>query len=213
MRYLTYDVPVWDSRFSQITPCPVCSKDLQSEWLRRMCGLNEEDQQKWLANTKRTADNAAAFDGAKAVIAEPAWFYTLHGPHGTGKSHLLAMIVNECRTRGWISLYTTTAEVMDHLRAAYAPGAPYAIDEMWERLTTARVLMLDEFDRWNPTPWAQEKFFELVDIRYRNGAHCLTGFATNAGLDTVAEYVHSRMEDRRCQIHQVSGPDLRRVRK
>jgi DNA replication protein DnaC len=210
---LVFDVEYWDPRFSQTTPCPVCSKGRQQAWLREVCGLTEELAALTRQTVTRLPGNAAAYDEALALIENPAWFYTLHGGYGVGKTWLLAMIVNECRQRGWISIYTTTAEVMDHLRAAYAPDAQVAIDDRWERLITARVLILDEIDKFNPTPWALEKFFELCNLRYRDGAHCLTGFATNAPIGSIDGSLLSRMRDQRCQIHEVTGIDLRRIRK
>lgn len=211
--WLAYDVELSDPRFSQIVPCPRCNQPAQQKRLQSICGLNDEDLQKTLATTNRTPDNAKAFDGAKAVIEKPSWFYTLHGKNGRGKTHLLAMIVNECRMRGWPSIYTVTAEVMDYLRETYAPGAPASTDARWEQLVTAKVLVLDEIDKFNPTQWAVEKFFELTNLRYRNGATCLTAFALNAEIESVDESLRSRMEDRRCRIYEVTGPDLRRIRK
>jgi len=213
MLWLAYDVEYWDPRFAQTTPCPICSKGEQQTWLREVCGLTDEMLAITRKTANRTPDNAAAYDGAIGLIDNPMFFDTLHGSYGVGKTWLLAMIVNECRLRGWISIYTTAAEVMDHLRAAYAPGAPVAIDDRWERLVSARVLVLDEIDKFNPTPWALEKFFELCNLRYRDGEHCLTGFATNAPIGSIDGSLLSRMRDQRCQIHEVTGPDLRRIRK
>lgn len=164
------------------------------------------------ANTTRHSRNAAAYDDAQAVASSPEWFFTLTGQYGIGKTRLLSCIVNAGRASGWPSVYMTTAALLDHLRSAYAPESGIAFDALWERITSARILAIDELDRWNPTPWAKEKFFQLIDERYRRGAEQLTVFATNAGVDALPGYVVSRMFDRRCRVYELTGADVRRMR-
>lgn len=82
---------------------------------------------------------------------------------------------------------------------------------MADKVTTCTVLALDEFDRWSPTPWAQEKFFELIERRYRAGTQQLTCFATNAELADLPQYVTSRILDRRGQYFRLGGPDWRQL--
>jgi DNA replication protein DnaC len=211
MRFLAHDVEIGDPRFSKITPCPTCSGNLQQVYLQQLCGLSGAMLALRLVNTTRTADNAAALTAAERVIANPQYMLTLQGEPGVGKTHLLAVIVNEARHAGRTAVYTTTAELMDHLRSAYAPGSNVTFDGLLDKLTTCTVLCLDEFDRWSPTPWAQEKFFELVERRYRAGEQQLTCFATNAELADLPRYITSRLQDRRCQFVHLAGPDLRRL--
>jgi DNA replication protein DnaC len=128
-----------------------------------------------------------------------------------GKTRLLVCIVNAGRAAGLSSVYMTTAGLLSHLRATYAPDAPHGFDATWDRITRARILVLDELDRWNPTAWAQEKFFELIDHRYREGATVLTAFASNARLEELPGYLASRIADHRCLLFTIEGPDQRRV--
>ena len=102
---------------------------------------------------------------------------------------------------------------MASLRSAYAPTADVSYDARLETLREARVLALDEFDRWAPTPWAQEKFFQLMDYRYRNASNLLTVFAANAGLDVLPGYIASRMQDVTNYVFVLDGQDVRRVRR
>lgn len=211
MRYLAYDVRPGHALFGHTMPCPTCASDRQQQYLQELCGLTGEMLAWTRANTLRTTVNAAAYDAALALSAAPAWFYTLVGPTGVGKTRLLTMIVNEARQAGCTAVYTTTAELLDHLRAAYAPGAQVSSDGLLDKVTSCTVLALDECDRYNPTPWAEEKFFQLVERRYRAGDTRLTGFATNASLDALPQYVTSRLYDRRCRVFELGGPDLRRM--
>jgi DNA replication protein DnaC len=192
--------------------CSVCGPHRQAEYLRRIDGLTAEMRTWTFANTV-TARNPDAWQTAQAVAQSPEWFLTLSGPYGIGKTRMLTCIVNEARESRWPAVYLTTAQLLDHLRNAYAPNAEVSFDGMWERVSKARVLALDELDRWNPTPWAQEKFFQLIDARYRAGAEMLTVFATNSDIDNLPGYVQSRMMDRRCRIFKLAGTDMRQVRR
>lgn len=195
-----------------IERCSVCGPNRQSEYLRKMDGLTNE-MRGWTFGNTSPNRNSEAWQTARAVAQSPEWFLTLTGPYGVGKTRMLSCIVNEARESRWPAVYLTTAALLDHLRSAYSPGAEVSYDAMWERVTTARVLALDELDRWNPTPWAQEKFFQLIDARYRAGAEMLTVFATNNDIEGLPGYVQSRMMDRRCRIFKMSGGDVRQVRR
>lgn len=211
MRLLGYDVPPGHPLYAQLRPCPTCSQDLQQKYLRELCGL-VDDMLTWtLSNTARTPANAAAYDAATRLVETPERFLTLSGRPGVGKTRILASIVNEARKRGRTAVYTTTAELLDHLRAAYAPGANVSFDGLLSKVSDCTVLALDEFDRYNATPWAEEKFFQLIENRYRRGDQVLTCFATNAKLADLPHYVTSRMQDRRCAVFEILGPDMRKL--
>lgn len=193
----------------RVVRCPACGQQSQQQRLQRYSGLAPEMAAWTFANTVRTGLNQAAYDAAQELAARPRWFLTLEGDNGVGKTRLLAALVNAGLGHGWTSVYTTTADLLDHLRATFEPDAEAGFDSLWERLMQARILALDEFDRWNPTPWAEEKFFQLVDHRYRHGAELLTAFATNSPVDALAPYLASRLRDQRCRYFVLLGADKR----
>lgn len=201
-------VPIVGARVER---CSVCGEKKQAEFLERICMLDGEMLGWNLANTKRTQYNGAAYDAVQRLAQQPAWFLTLHGGNGRGKTRLLACLVNAGRVAQWTSVYLTTAELMDHLRSAYSPESHITFDGLWERIVSARILVLDEMDRFNATDWAQEKFFELIEQRYRRGGQCLTALATNLSVDALPSYVFSRVMDRRGAVHELTGPDWRRT--
>ena len=161
--WLQYDVPVGHPQFKDIVRCDVCGSGKQQSYLRDLCGLAGEQLAWTFANTKRDDANWQAFDAAQLLAGNPQRFLALLSPakYGVGKTRLLACIVNAARMAGHTAIYTTTADVLDYLRAAYAPNAEVSYDGRFDTLRKARVLALDEFDRWAPTAWAQEKFFQL----------------------------------------------------
>ena len=213
--WLQYDVPVGHPQFSSLVRCDVCGSGQQQNYLRDLCGLSS-DQLTWtFSNTDRTKVNELAFDAAQLLAGNPQRFLALLSPakFGTGKTRLLACIINAARTAGHTAIYTTTADVLDYLRSAYAPNAEVSYDGRFDTLRNARVLALDEFDRWAPTAWAQEKFFQLIDHRYRNADNLLTVFAANSDISILPGYIASRMHDVANYVFVMTGQDVRRVRR
>lgn len=202
------------SKYTDVMRCTVCGPGRQMEYLVRLDGLTPEMRQWTFDNSRPT--HKPIYDAAREVLDYPRWFFTVHGENGVGKTRLLSCIVNAGRAARWTSVYITTAALLDHLRTAYAPDSKVSFDGLWDKVVKAKILAIDEMDRWSPTAWAQEKFFQLIDERYRNGAERMTVFATNLNVgatDKIPEYVTSRMFDRRCQVHHMAGADIRRVRR
>lgn len=191
--------------------CPVCNRDGQQRYLERLSRLTAEMRTWGYGNTQDTDDNGAAYDYGKTLAERPRWFYTLWGAFGVGKTRLLACLVNAGRTNGWTSIYITMAELLDHLRAAFNPQTAEKVtfDALWEDLCKCRILAIDEADRFNPTPWAVEKFTELIESRYRNGPDRCTAFATNVDPATLNGYLYSRMMYRESRVFHITGGDWR----
>ena len=195
--------------------CDVCGSGQQQSYLRDLCGLAGEQLIWTFANSKRNEANGMAFDAAQLLAGNPQRFLALLSPakFGVGKTRLLACIINAARAAGHTAIYTTTADVLDYLRGAYAPNAEVSYDGRFDTLRNAHVLALDEFDRWAPTAWAQEKFFQLIDYRYRNAENMLTVFAANSDISILPGYIASRMHDINNYVFVLNGQDVRRVRR
>lgn len=208
MGWLAYDVPPGHPKFGSLVRCE-CQRTEQAAYLRSICGLAEEHMHWTFANSQPLPQSRTAF---AAAAANPNWFFTVSGPYGVGKTRLLACLVNAGRAAGRASVYTTAADMLDYLRAAFAPKAEIGYESRMDLLRTASILAIDELDRWSPTPWAEEKFFQIIEARYEDGANRLTAFATNADLNDLPGYIVSRMRDRRSQIHRITGADVRQIR-
>ena len=156
--------------------CDVCGTGMQAVYLRNLCGLSGDLLEWTFANTKRNQSNDTALDAAELLAGNPQRFLALLSPgkYGVGKTRLLACIVNGRGSGPHSAIYTTTADVLDYLRSAYAPTADVSYDTRLETLREARVLALDEFDRWATTA-GHEKFFQRME--YRNASNLLTVFA------------------------------------
>lgn len=217
--YLRDDVPPGHPNFGRLAPC-VCQLDSMSaahgEKLRR--GSNTET----LAG--KTFDNflpdgvspdaairatvRAAFERSRAFAEAPDKWLLLMGTYGCGKTHLAAAIANYCLDHGRSVLFLNTPDLLDRLRAGFAPGADDSYAERFEDIRTAPILVLDDLGTESPTPWAVEKLYQLLNYRYN--AQLPTVITTNRDLKDIEPRVASRLSDAQMvSALTIRAPDFR----
>ena len=124
-----------------------------------------------------------AYDTALSFAAHPRGWLLLTGGYGVGKTHLAAAIGNALMARGERALFVLVPDLLDHLRAAYAPNSIEPYDELFERLKNAPLLILDDLGAEAATPWAQEKLFMLLNHRYLH--RLATVITTNQPIEAL----------------------------
>jgi DNA replication protein DnaC len=128
-----------------------------------------------------------------ATFAEsPHGWLILHGESARGKTHLAAAIANYRQQLGEEALFVTAPDVLDHLRATYAPDSRVGYDEVFEVIRTAPLLVLDDLGAHSSTPWAEEKLYQLLNYRYN--ARLPTVITTDC-LEEQEPRLYSRMVD------------------
>jgi DNA replication protein DnaC len=147
----------------------------------RSAGAREQEQY------KRCVDDARAFADA------PDGWLLLSGASGCGKTHIAAAVVNRLLERGEPVLFVVVPDLLDHLRAAYQPGAEIGYDELFERVRNAPVLVLDDLGTQAPTPWAQEKLFQLINHRFN--MRLPTVVTTNLLPEQIDDRLRTRLTD------------------
>ena len=109
---------------------------------------------------------ATAVEAARRFADEPAGWLLLSGVSGCGKTHLAAAIANRAMERGTPALFLSVADLLDSLRASYGEDAEVPYDRLSEQLRTAPLAVLDDLDSYADTPWAREKFAQVVSHRF-----------------------------------------------
>ncbi len=171
--FVRLDREVGDPDFARVVPCECArrQKDVdQAARLQRYSNLGPLTAITFdsLATGEPTAAmrTARAFARREALeeTAPPNWLL-IWGGAGSAKTALAAAMANDRIARGEAALYFVTPDLLDHLRSAYGKDAELPFPQLFEKVRNAPFLILDDIDAANPTAWAEEKLFQLLNHR------------------------------------------------
>ncbi len=146
--------------------------------------------------TARQSDSLSrALNAADDFCANPARWLVLVGDVGVGKTHLAAAIKNERDEKRLPTVFMTVPDLLDYLRAAYAPSSEVTYDEGFDAIRNAPVLILDDYGAHSATPWAEEKLFQLLNHRFN--ARLPTVITTNIPFDKPDQLSPSHQQEQR----------------
>lgn len=159
-------------------------------------------------NADQATSLQQAFTFARNYAKDPEDWLLLAGGYGCGKTHLAAAIANERVSQGHPALFIVVPDLLDHLRATYAPDSSITYDERLGEIRNASLLILDDLGTQSATPWAQEKLYQIFNHRYN--ARLPTVITTTDNVDAIDERLKSRLLDRaRCTNLLIQAPSYR----
>jgi len=149
---------------------------------------------------------------------------TLTGSVGTGKTHVAVGLIKLACGLGIAARFLTMAELLGAIKATYdreragshrrreggAPGESDLLDE----LAGLSLLAVDDLGAENPTPWACDRIYSLVNRRYL--AQRATIVTTNLSLEELADRLGERTVSRlwgASLVIHLRGADYRERRK
>jgi DNA replication protein DnaC len=223
--YVRKDVPVGHPDFGQLVPCTCKAEEIEEQRVKALRTLSElkvlermtfesfAPQGHGLPPDKQ-ANLRWAYDEAQSFAEDPKGWLVLKGGYGCGKTHLAAAIANRCIEKGQPVLFITVPDLLDHLRAAFAPTNPteraVPFEARFDEIRTVSVLILDDLGTESTTPWAQEKLYQIFNHRYN--AQLPTVVTTNHELEDISLRLRSRLVDPDLtQIVSITAPDYRRA--
>ena len=202
--FLVYDVPVGHPDFGKAVACRCTQARLAAERTQSIQVLSNLGALSRLTFDDFHPDGVGlpqtlrfnlreAYERSLAFAQEPAGWLVLMGGYGCGKTHLAAAIANFRVALGHAVLFVIVPDLLDHLRAAYAPNSTTGLDERLDAIRDAPLLILDDLGAHNSTPWAQEKLFQILNHRYNY--RLPTVITSNQRLEELDPRITSRLVD------------------
>jgi DNA replication protein DnaC len=165
---------------------------------RRREGLSTEEVENLEKALKDSTEYAENPEGWLVFIGDP----------GCGKTHLAAAIANYRAKMGQMPLFISAIDLLDHLRATFAPGSTVSYDHRFNEIKTTPLLILDGLGTHSATPWAREKLFQLIDHRYNAELPTVITMAKSIEeFEKTEPQIISRMLDQRlCRKIAIIAP-------
>ena len=150
----------------------------------------------------------SVFRAAQEYAENPQGWLVLTGTYGCGKTHLAAAVGNYRKGMGDEPIFVVVPDLLDHLRATFSPTSNTSYDNMFNRVKSAPVLILDDLGTQSATPWAREKLYQIFNERYN--AKLPTVITMSSNLADLDARIRSRMLDSRiCAIYEIIAPSYR----
>ena len=153
-----------------------------------------------------------AYRSAQDFAKSPENWLIFMGQNGCGKTHLAAAIVNYCYQHQQPALFVVVPDLLDHLRSTFNPESKVSYDQIFERVKTASLLVLDDLGEHSTTPWAHEKLYQVLNYRYN--AQLATVVTTSCALGDLDNAISSRLSDVKfSNSFYIQAPDFRSSRR
>ncbi len=145
---------------------------------------------------------------AQQFAGSPDNWLVFLGVHGCGKTHLAAAIASYQLRAGRSVFFAVVPDLLDHLRSTFSPESKVTYDELFEKVKSSPLLILDDLGTESSTPWAQEKLYQILNYRYNSR---LPTVITVAGfLEGIEGRLASRLQDPKLSnVIPIFAPDYR----
>ena len=136
----------------------------------------------------------------------------IYGRAGNGKSHLAASLVHRLIERGYTAVFIEAPDLFSRIKATYGTEGEGSEDKIMRALGRCDLLVLDDAGAEKPTDWVQEKFYQIINSRYKNNLPLVitTNTKDMAGLEEIIGF---RAYDRvleMCEPLKNNGESYRR---
>lgn len=217
-RFYVPDLRPGEPGFGRAIACDCAQNDRIIQFLNQS-GLTEAEKALRMDYEPTVRSYPKAVNSAAQLLRQRGGMMLLFGTHGTGKSGLAkALVAHSCRS-GHRAMYKNAYDILGAIKDAY--HADTDSQAVVNRFKTVPVLVVDEFEKANPTTWARERFHDVIDFRYRKRSELITLIVTNLlpttrngidrFLDLSDEYSLSWLDDRLKDAYRVGmvGKSLR----
>jgi len=183
--------------------------------LKRLGLHDSEVSLTWDAIKPNISEGKKVLDAVRPAYERGYGMVFLWGAWGQAKTLSGKVLTATAYRDGKRAAYANMSSVLDDIRLAFDGESKQT--ELLRRMDwwmQRDVLFLDELDKSNDTPWAQERLFQLLDQRYSRAIReeALTVIASNRSDDELDGYLKSRLKDKRLgPVVYLNGVDGRQV--
>ena len=123
----------------------------------------------------------------------------LHGPYGVGKTHLAVAALRKIAfERFWAPVLAVWPAQCSAVQQSWdnngGGGAGLSEGQLWGQMQAAGILLIDDIDKREPTPWAIGKLYEVISHRHLREKPTI--FTANHSLkDLATSWCRSRSTD------------------
>jgi DNA replication protein DnaC len=195
--FLRRNVPFGHAAFGKLVACRCKEQEIKSkrrQQLAKLSNLGIFAEKRFETFHAEGPGLQEAFQMVVQFAATPTGWLVLVGPNGCGKTHLAAAIVHACLENGAVVLFATVPDLLDYLRATFAPTSDATYDQLFALMREAEMLVLDDLGTQQSSPWANEKLFQLLNHRYNAGSPTVIT-ANSEGLRVTDARIRSRLND------------------
>lgn len=154
-----------------------------------MSNLGERFKEASFENFVPSAGTETCFDTmkeyAETFCRSTDTGYCIYGRPGNGKSHLAAALVNRVIQRGHTAVFIEVPDLFARIKATY--DGEGSEDKIMRSLASCDLLVLDDAGAEKPTEWVREKFYQIINARYKDRKPVVitTNTPDMAGLEDI----------------------------
>nr|PZN67469.1 MAG: ATP-binding protein [Sphaerobacter thermophilus] len=210
--FLRVDAPVGSPNFGRLIPCE-CKiaerEERRHREIAEMSSLGAFEGQTFETFDPDVPGVREAYEAALAYAENPDGWLFLLGGYGCGKTHLAAAVAHYVIAHQRMrALFLVVPDLLDHLRATFAPDQGATYDARFNAIRTIDLLVLDDLGTEHTTPWAREKLFQIINFRYNERRPTI--ITSNRNFDELDPRVASRLSDPRiCHAVLIPAGDYR----
>ncbi|WP_238724969.1 ATP-binding protein [Diplocloster agilis] len=120
---------------------------------------------------------------------------------GSGKTRMAASIANTLmREKGKQVKFSTSLSIIQEIKNTWDDKEKRSESRLLDALATTDILIIDDFGTEQPTPWINDKFYQIVNERYIQRR--VTLLTSNYALDVLSydDRITNRLKERTYQI-------------
>ncbi|MBN1900545.1 ATP-binding protein [Candidatus Sumerlaeota bacterium] len=121
------------------------------------------------------------------------------GVPGCGKTHLAVGILKSIIEKGYAGYFCNVVDFFARLRDSYGGDTSYDEMDMIDKVSKADLLVLDDLGAENPTEWASDRLYTLINRRYESNLPVIV--TTNKmDMEQLQQHIGKRIVSRLCEM-------------